>query len=682
MSGSYFYRKIILVSLFVAFCVGGLVPKNADALGPTPEQGAAIGAETTPQKTSTISTGSSDLANSELGGSVRSEPGSEKNEDIYCFRGSWDSGLETSIPGCIALGLQTVLGWVAWVLWLSAVLFNFAIPYTLNMADFIRDIPIVALGWATFRDVANLFFIFIILYIAISEILGRGDYGIKKLLGKVIIGAMFINFSLFFTQALVDVSNIFTLQFYNKITQTDSAKAAVSGGATGSKYDGGISASFVKALGLEEIWNVGKSATKQSNSGATALDPNNDSGKKFGLNSKNIIIASLGGIILVLITAFIFFAAIIMFLARAVTLIFLMILSPIAFLGHVLPELGKHTGKWWKHLIDNLLFAPAYMALLYLVISIIADKSKFNGVGGGGSFVGIFAGEADMIGSIMTFFVLIMMMVGCLFVAKEFSVVGSGWAFKKGQGWAEKAGASLKWATLGAAGGLGRAGFNAGMNAGSGMLRNTAGYFGDKVSGSKFLARIASKPFGGAAAALMQKADKLRDAKIGGKSFNDEVKESQKDYTKRGNLIEQALMSGAPKGKTPADLAKKQAMRAAAGAAEKAYLSRKRFMTYAGRKAKGKSLKASEGTNNKEALEDLLNDKFSQQNHNTAKQKIENLNSRIQTLRSIVDSSTNKDEVDMNNAKLNALVTERAEHQAVVDGHLRTVEKLSNLESK
>lgn len=674
MTGSFFHtfynwsKKHISIIVLVFGIVLSGIPSNATfAATPQPGSPAATAKPNIPatQTTTRVQPGSP-AATAQP--NQPAEPSTSKSsDDIQCVLSSPLSG---TLMGCVAQGGFMILGLAAWVLWVAAVLFNFAIPYTLNMATFLKDVPIVALGWTTFRDLANIFFIFIVLYIAISTIIGNEGFGIKKLLGKVIVGAVLINFSLFFTQAMIDVSNIFTLEFYNKITQTDGAQAAVAGtnkqtiapGSDASKLDSGISASLVNALGLDTIWNIGKSDA--STSGAKGIDPNKNAAS-LGLNATNLLIASLGGTILVLITAFIFFAAVIMFLARAVTLIFLMILSPIAFLGNVLPAIGKYTGEWWSKLFNNLLFAPAYMSLLYLVISIVADPNKFTGIGGGkGSFVSVFAGDSNMIGSVMTFVVLNMMMFACLIIASKFGVAGSKWAEKVGGGIA--GGAAMMFSGAGLAMGLG-----------SGALRGTAGYIGDNISSSKTLARMSSIPlFGKGAAALMQKGDGLKATKFGGKSFNEAVKEDQAAFTKRGNLIESALSKT-----TSTDPAKKKAAKDAGARAEQRYLGKGRF-SYASNTAIKKAKKVSEGTNNKEALEELLGGKFSKEKHNDAIGKIEALNTQITTTREAIKDPAQARQISTNNARLAALIGERTELQAVVDGHLRTVEKLSNLESK
>ncbi|MBP6974505.1 MAG: hypothetical protein KBB54_01010, partial [Candidatus Pacebacteria bacterium] len=243
MTGSYFHKKIILIVALASFLIVGFFPSTTqsavtatDLLKLTNPTTAAIGAV--------------NIATDTFGNGKATQ-----NDQIYCLKttGVTDGYVpDISIPGCAAYVSFTILQVASWVLWVAAILFNKTLGYTLNMAGFIKDIPIVAVGWTTFRDVTNLMFVFIILYIAINTIIGNEGYGIKKLLGKVIVGAMLINFSLFFTQIAIDASNIFALQFYNKITVSAQGQN-ISSGKDGSNtdWDAGISAAFVNAMGLQ-----------------------------------------------------------------------------------------------------------------------------------------------------------------------------------------------------------------------------------------------------------------------------------------------------------------------------------------------------------------------------------------------------------------------------------------------
>lgn len=330
-----------------------------------------------------------------------------EGDEIYCL--DTDKSPMLSWAGCTAQVAYVFLYFASWVLWVAAIFFNYTIDYTLNIAGFLNKTQIVEIGWVTFRDFANLFFIFIILYIAISTIIGNAGFKVKDLLGKVIVAAILINFSLFFTKAIIDVSNVFALQFYSKITQSANSKAG--------SLDGGISAALASAMGMHTVMGIG-SATKDS-TGAEVLTTD----VQLGLNPNNLIIVGFGGGIFVIITAIVFFAGALMLLARTFSLVFLMILSPFAFLGEILPSTKKYAAEWWDKLFKNAMFAPAYMALLYLVLSIV-----LNGNISSGSFFDIFAGKTGFVESLVTFVILNGLMVGCLVVAQKVGAAGSGFA--------------------------------------------------------------------------------------------------------------------------------------------------------------------------------------------------------------------------------------------------------------
>ena len=531
MTGSYFYNKIILIVALASFLIVGFFPLSTafavqGVYTGAPSAGnsgatTVVGGGTNTTVTTDSKTGKTDI---KQGGTPAA---ASKNDQIYCVRdgqGTLDVLPDVDLWGCGATLAFLILQISSWVLWVAAILFNATINYTLNMAAFIKDIPIVDLGWTVFRDVTNLLFIFIILYIAINTIVGNEGYGIKKLLGKVIIGAMLINFSLFFTQAMVDASNIFALQFYHKITQdAKGANIAAGSSANNKDYDSGISAAFVNAMGLQQIYQLGKGSSDGDVS--TNLSGGELDKTKIGLNASNLIIVGLGGTVLVLITAFVFFAGTMMLLARTVVLVFLMILSPIAFMGNILPALGKYTGEWWSKLTSNLLFAPVYMMLLYLVINMVTGKN-FNKLGGGnGTFADLFAGGDNWVPTLMTFVILIMLMVGCLMIAGKLGVIGGKWAEKTGMGLASGLGMSLSGAGLV-------------MGAGSGIARGGLG----AVSGigeSKFIKGLASSKVGRVmgGGAVLRGFNNLKDVKVGGKSYSDKEKQATDNLNKEYELL-------------------------------------------------------------------------------------------------------------------------------------------------
>ena len=108
----------------------------------------------------------------------------------------------------LAKTAATILSWAANLLAMAGKAFDYSVDYSLNMAVRLSEFPFVSNGWGVLRDVTNLAYIFILLYIAINIILGNSGYGDKSLIAKVIITAVFVNFSLFGAKVIVDATNI------------------------------------------------------------------------------------------------------------------------------------------------------------------------------------------------------------------------------------------------------------------------------------------------------------------------------------------------------------------------------------------------------------------------------------------------------------------------------------------
>jgi hypothetical protein len=453
-------------------------------------------------------------------------------DPIFCIKESDQTvakdGAKALIPnvdvqGCIGLGLYYgFLKPSAFVLWAAGVAFNYSIDFTLNFGKFIREQGLgtagtgaIYVGWAAIRDLLNVGFIFILLYAGISTILGNDDYGIKQTVLKVVMAALLINFSLFFTKALIDLSNIVALQFYTRVlSASDRANAsdnALAGRNSTNAWDAGLSIGFVNALGLKTIW-----ITKDSNS--TARD-------QFGptLTASQLIIVALGGGCFILVTAFVFFMATLRFMYRSAVLIFLMVLSPIGFIGKAIPPLSGAADKWMKRLKSNLIFAPAYMAIFYVVALIVfgsgigpsqvGANSNING-GSVSGFAALFQGNVSQTGLLFWFIMIIVLMLGTQLAADAFADdFKMADAFKKkAKGWATSAGKS-------AAGGFGLAGYT-GRRALGVASNMTTGRVGQAL-----LLNGVVRNLGGDK--LYNKLGKLKEVPVAGKSLADVEKDKK-----------------------------------------------------------------------------------------------------------------------------------------------------------
>ena len=318
------------------------------------------------------------------------------------------------IPVCIR-GLLSdigslVISFFGIILGVSGMLLNEVMSFTIvNMAMNLRSLLQEGGGiyqaWTTLRDLANILFIFIILYIAIGTILRLDSINTKKLLVHVIIIALLLNFSLFFTKVIVDASNIVATSFHNAIS--------TSGGT------GGISGAFVKPIGMSTFYNAPDAKA--------FLAKANDS----------LAIVLLTGLasVLFLITAFVFFASSIMLISRYVIIIFLMILSPLAFIAMALPK-DSYSKKWWNTLIEQALFAPVFLALLW--VALMLSRSILTNVSDQ-TFPGMLAiilkGETPVafIGLLINFMIVIGAIIFALVAAKSIGGAGASGIMKWGK---------------------------------------------------------------------------------------------------------------------------------------------------------------------------------------------------------------------------------------------------------
>ena len=315
---------------------------------------------------------------------------------------------------------QLMLNLVSLLTGLAGVVLNGVVYHTIvNVSQNYEKISGIDVAWKTIRDIGNMGFIFVLLYAAIQQILGVGSDN-KKLIVKIIVVAVLINFSLFFTKVIIDISNLLALTFYEAIVP----------GVAGKGFESlGLSNAFMQHMDLTSLYKA--------------------TGGSLTLSS--ILTVGVMGSVMLLITAFVFFAVALMFIIRYVVLIFVLILSPIAFLSYVLPEMDQYRKQWKDALIHQAFFAPIYFALTWVTVKILAGimGTEVFGTAGPLSGVGSIAvssttasfTDGGFFSTFINFMVVIVFLIVSLVISKE-------WASKTPGG----VGKLTSWA-MGAAGG-------------------------------------------------------------------------------------------------------------------------------------------------------------------------------------------------------------------------------------
>ena len=414
-----------------------------------------------------------------------------------------------------SLGLVFV-GLMAAILKIAGEIFDTVIGMTL-LKPGINNIAAVQIGWRIIRDISNLFLIFALVFIAIATILQIESYGVKKLILPLILVALLINFSLAVTKFIIDISNILALQFYYAVqVQTPGQGTA---GASDIEFKS-LSSVFMAGTQLQSVYEYDfkDSSTIDRESGSefsaeVEVKPTEE------ITNWNIGKAQWLGGILFAIAAFVFFAGAILFIIRQVSLLILMVLSPLAFVFGIFPGTKKHGQQWWNALFSQAFFAPAYLFMFYLTAKIAQDSSFLALIGVGtkdgqkaASLGEYLAGHAATKavpegGYLLNFLIMAALMIGALWVAKQMGAIGADMTWKWGGGIKKK----LSGYAGGTAVGLGRL-----------ATKHTIGRAGEEIAESRWMKeRAARHPIiGGYFARVAKKIgktgqlDKLRDEQI------------------------------------------------------------------------------------------------------------------------------------------------------------------------
>src|SRR3989344_4694997 len=269
-------------------------------------------------------------------------------------------GCATKMIGYLLYSVFYVTGWL-----LAAVanVFNYVLGITFDNANY-SDIGVIREGWAFSRDVVNLFFIFILLFIAIATILQIESYGAKKLLVWLVLVALLVNFSLIASQFIIYATNSLGILFYQSISANDSPfLSSLKIGKEGFRKD--ISGAFQKGLSDQTLANppvtgfqVGPVA-----SGDPKLSP--------AIINYTIIIILVAGTMLLTFAMIIFAAGAFFMVVRLAMLWLLMILAPFGFVLLILPITRSYALQWWRTLQSQALFAPAFMFFIIITIKIV-----------------------------------------------------------------------------------------------------------------------------------------------------------------------------------------------------------------------------------------------------------------------------------------------------------------------
>ncbi|MBT4850375.1 hypothetical protein HON36_06020 [Candidatus Parcubacteria bacterium] len=289
----------------------------------------------------------------------------------------------------IAVGIGQIVYYIgvafpAWILMIELKL----LPMIGQYNDFTRENGVVV-GWTALRDLANMFFILILLIISFATILRIDRFGYRQLLSKLIIMAVLINFSMTITGLLIDFSQVIMLTFIDAVKDVTAGNIMVS-------------------LGLGSITSFGE-----------------QTGSVQGIDFlKAVLLGSVMMVIAVVVVA----AFMLVLTARIVKLWILIVVSPMVFLAYAFPLTEKYYSQWVDELTKQLISGPTLAFFLWLSFTIVGSGNvsdnftKYAPPGDNGSEISAAASTPNIVNYVIS----ISMLVGALgFAAQQNSAAAA-----------------------------------------------------------------------------------------------------------------------------------------------------------------------------------------------------------------------------------------------------------------
>ena len=196
----------------------------------------------------------------------------------------------------------------------------------------------IYLAWVIMRNISNVAFIVAFLVIIYSQLtsVGISNYGIKKMLPRLVIAAVLVNLSFTFCAVLLDLSNVTGYAFQDAFMGIKNTISTV-----GENTGVGWTWSEVIVMILSNGALAGGVVTTVA----------------MGAELLPLALSALVGIGLVLLLVLLIMAA------RQALIVILIIISPLAFVCYLLPGTEKWFKKWRDLFLTMLVFFPAFAVI-------------------------------------------------------------------------------------------------------------------------------------------------------------------------------------------------------------------------------------------------------------------------------------------------------------------------------
>lgn len=324
----------------------------------------------------------------------------------------WDWIGDPTLGNLFKWVAAAILTLVNWLLVEASFLFNFVMLYgVFKFSTIIGGSAGLHAAWSVLRDVGNILLLFGFIFMGIGTILNLHHFNAKTALPSLIIFAVLLNFSLFAAGVIIDSSNLLSSTFYKQV-----AGQGCEGTNITSCQNVGISTLVLKMSGINTENGFPQNGGVPQN-------------VNLGNNTMTAV-AYLGLALFNIVAAFVIGAGAIMLAIRAITLTFLMVLSPIGFAGMAIPLLHEQANDWWERIINQSFFAPIYILLIFVSLKIMESVPGAIGANNQTLLAAAFTGRPDSIGIMLIYVLTIGFMIGSLMVAKSMGAYGADFATK------------------------------------------------------------------------------------------------------------------------------------------------------------------------------------------------------------------------------------------------------------
>lgn len=355
-------------------------------------------------------------------GSIQNAAETPSRENFGCMTSSSD----VPIQGCFAMLAYYFMKLCMWGAAVVAVFLNWVLmELVYGMGQLVGNMPGVMIAWQVLRDITNVFLVFLTVFIGIAMILNVSSYGSKQLLWKVLLAALLVNFSGTFTKVVIDVSNALALNLNTLILETADQKqdckpeewlTATSYGGKGQNcINNGIAGAFWDSVKVMSVFNVKTMGTNVSADIVQAM----------------MLTGIMGGIMFIVL-AFVLGIGAFMLIARFVTLVFLIIVSPMAFVFWLTGTgIGGMGAQWWNALIHNSLTAPLLLLMWWMSLKMFSGLgARFDVQGSKASDAALEMSNIGNYGIFVFFLIVMAFLLASIIMAQKLSAAGANAAVK------------------------------------------------------------------------------------------------------------------------------------------------------------------------------------------------------------------------------------------------------------